>query len=123
MAGKIYLILLTFGIIFNLTLLILFGFDKSIYGTFYFGVVAIAIAINLEINLFKLSNSIKISNSKTFKKYKFLPMITRFFLTNKRNLKILQIQEQEIIAKNKKLLRYFLFALILFGISTLLIFK
>jgi len=119
MAGKIYTILLIFGIIFDFIILIFYDLEKAIYGTYFFGIMAIVIAVNMEINLLKIKNLSKQTEPETTAK----KSIFRNFLTNKKFHKTLNDREKEIIAENKKLLRLFLIALILFGLSTLLIFN
>ena len=64
MAGKIYTILLIFGIIFDFIILIFFDLEKAIYGTYFFGILAIAIAVNLEINLLKIKKFPKTLNER-----------------------------------------------------------
>ena len=119
MAGKIYTILLIFGIIFDFIISIFFDIENAIYGTYFFGIMAIVIAVNMEINLLKIKNLSKQTEPETnAKKSIFLN-----FLKNKKFPKTLNEREKEIIAENKKLLRLFLFALVLFGLSTLLIFN
>lgn len=104
MAGKIYFTLLILGIIIDFIFLIFYNFDNAVYGTYFLGIIAITIAVNIQINIIKLSNLSKQINPEM-------------------SAKILNEKEKEIIKKNKKLLRYFYLALILFAISALLIFN
>ena len=122
MKSNKYNILIAFGILLEINLLLFADRETVAYGPVIFWLIAGICMLEMMINIFKLSASVKITKPKLFKQHSFLGMIKRFSLMDKKFIDALDNYELGLIEYNKSIFpRYFLICFILFGVSALLV--
>ena len=118
----LYKILITIGVLVEITLLIFFDRKIVAYGPIIFWIIAAIIILNYGFNMFKFSNSVKQTKPEIFKRYSFGPLITRYAFSDENFLNTLNDREKRMLTESRNIFRYFFVCFILFAVSSLLIF-
>ena len=122
MKSNKYNILIGSGILLEVVLLIFADREIVAYGPVIFWIIAGVCMLEMMINTFRLSASVRISKPKLFKQHSFLGIIKRFSLMDKKFLESLNNYELRLIDYNNTIFpRYFLICFVLFGVSALLV--